>query len=121
MMLQLLETFMELLLWNSFQCHCHIFLDVFNILKSSSLYGRPYFWKQTEVIQSQIRGTGWVFHFSNRFLGQKLFNKELLVSYSTVMVENPISGESNQWTKVQASFYAQLQTISSLFPYNKLS
>jgi len=25
MMLPLLETFLELLLWNSFQCHCHIF------------------------------------------------------------------------------------------------
>jgi len=25
MMLQLLETFLELLLWNSFQCHYHIF------------------------------------------------------------------------------------------------
>jgi len=37
MMLPLLETFLELLLWNSFQCCHHIFLDVFSILKSSSL------------------------------------------------------------------------------------
>jgi len=36
-MLPLLETFLELLLWNSFQCHHYISLDVFNILKSSSL------------------------------------------------------------------------------------
>jgi len=36
-MLLLLETFLELLLWNSFQCHCHIPLDVFSILKYSSL------------------------------------------------------------------------------------
>jgi len=31
------ETFLELQLWNSFQCCHHIFLDVFNILKSSSI------------------------------------------------------------------------------------
>jgi hypothetical protein len=31
MMLPPLETFLELMLWNSFQC-CHIFLDVFIIL-----------------------------------------------------------------------------------------
>jgi hypothetical protein len=48
------------------------FLYIFNILKSSSLYGRFYFWKQPRVIRSQIRGIGWVFHFSNPFLGQKL-------------------------------------------------
>jgi len=37
-MLPLLETFLELLLWNSFQCHRHFFfLDVFSILKSSQL------------------------------------------------------------------------------------
>jgi hypothetical protein len=42
MMLPLLETFLELLLWNSFQYHHHIYLfiyllEVFSILKSSSL------------------------------------------------------------------------------------
>jgi hypothetical protein len=36
--LPLSKTFLELLLWNTFHCHSHIFLDVFNILKSSSLY-----------------------------------------------------------------------------------
>jgi len=35
-MLSLLETFLELW-WNSFQCHHHIFLDVFSILKYLSL------------------------------------------------------------------------------------
>jgi len=47
------------------------------------------FWKQPEVILSQIRGTGWVFHFRNTFLGQKV-----LVSYSIVVVGNPIVGQS---------------------------
>jgi hypothetical protein len=37
MMLPLLGAILELLLSNSFQCHHHIFLDVFNILKSLSL------------------------------------------------------------------------------------
>jgi hypothetical protein len=39
-MLSLLGTFVELLIWNSFQCRRHIFWgggDFFNILKSSSL------------------------------------------------------------------------------------
>jgi len=36
-MLPLLETFLELLLWNDFQCYCHSFLDVFSILKSKTL------------------------------------------------------------------------------------
>jgi hypothetical protein len=50
-----LETFLEFLLWNSFQRHHHIFisfLDVFHILKSLSLYGRLYLWKYPEVIRS---------------------------------------------------------------------
>jgi len=36
MMLPLMETFLELLLWNSFQYNHHLFV-VFSILKSSSL------------------------------------------------------------------------------------
>jgi hypothetical protein len=38
-MLPLLETFLELLLWNIFQCHRHFcfFPNVFSVLKSSSL------------------------------------------------------------------------------------
>jgi hypothetical protein len=89
-MLLLLKTFLELLLSNSLQCCYHISLDVFSILKSASLGGRLYFWKQPEVIWSQIRGKGRVFHFSNRFLGQKLLDREYFVSCSIVMVENPI-------------------------------
>jgi hypothetical protein len=33
-----------------------------------------------------------VFHFSNQFFGQKLFDREHLVSWSFVMVENSITG-----------------------------
>jgi hypothetical protein len=56
------------------------FLDVFSFLKSLPLKGRLYLWKQPEVIWNQIKEIGWVFHFTNWFLGQKLFNKECLVS-----------------------------------------
>jgi hypothetical protein len=42
LILPLLETFLEFLSWNSFQCHYCIFLDIFSILKSS-LKGRHYF------------------------------------------------------------------------------
>jgi len=33
-----------------------------------------------------------VFHFSNRILGQKLLDRKRLVSWSIVMVENPVVG-----------------------------
>jgi hypothetical protein len=58
LLLQLETFFLELLL-NSFQCRHFFFFYVFSILKSSSLYGRLYFWKQPEVLRSQIRGIGW--------------------------------------------------------------
>jgi hypothetical protein len=79
------------LMWNSFQCHCHIFFSVFNILKFPPLLGRLHFWKQPEVIQSQIRKIGWVFHFGNQFLVHKLLDRECLVSWSIFMVENSIT------------------------------
>jgi hypothetical protein len=39
-----------------------------------------------------MREIGWVFHFSNGFLGQKLLDRERLVSWSIVVVENRIIG-----------------------------
>jgi hypothetical protein len=94
-MLPLLETLSELLLWNIFQCRRRSFFGgegSVNILKSSSLLGRLHFWKQPEVIRNQIKGIGRVFHFSNRFLSQKLRDTERLVSWSIVIVGNPIAG-----------------------------
>jgi len=44
----------------------------------------------SKVIWSQMRGIGWVFRFSNGFLGQKLLDRERFVSWSIVMVENSI-------------------------------
>jgi hypothetical protein len=53
------------------------------------LSGQTLFWNKPEVIQSKIRGKGWVFNFSNRFLGQKILEGERLVSWIIVMVEDP--------------------------------
>jgi hypothetical protein len=39
-------------------------------------FGRLYFWIEPEVIQSQVRGIGWVLHFSNQFFGQKLLDSQ---------------------------------------------
>jgi len=81
-MLPLLETFLDLLMWNSFQCRLHISLYVFKLPEIFVPL------RQT----SQIREIGWVFHFGNRLLGQKLLDTERLVSCSIVTVENPIVG-----------------------------
>jgi hypothetical protein len=91
-MLPLLETF-----WNSccriaFSATITFTFHVFAILKSSSLYDRLYFWKQSIVVGSQIRGNEWVLNFSNWFLGQKLLERERLVSWNIIMVENPNVG-----------------------------
>jgi hypothetical protein len=89
-LLPLLEIFLEILLWNSFQCHCDIFFWMSSMswklcpFKANFIFG-----KQPQVIRSQIRGTGWVFHFSDRFLGHKLLDRERLMSWIIVMVENP--------------------------------
>jgi hypothetical protein len=47
---------------------------------------------ETEVIQNKIRGIGWVFHFNNQVLGQKLLDREHFISWSIVMLENQIIG-----------------------------
>jgi hypothetical protein len=91
-MLPLLETFLEYLLWTSSQCRRHIFW-----VSSISWKPRPFkadyfFWKHPEVIRSKIRVIMCVLHFGNRFLGQKLLDRERLVSYNIVMVENSIVG-----------------------------
>jgi len=66
-----LETFLELLLWNTFQCLRHIslclqYLEIFVPIRLTL------FWKQPEVIRRQNGGNLWVFRFNKQFLGQKL-------------------------------------------------
>jgi hypothetical protein len=53
-----------------------------------------------------------VLHIINRFLGQKLLDRELLVSWNIVMVENPIVG-----TKLRPFFYSQLHVTSSVIKF----
>jgi hypothetical protein len=62
---------------------------VFIIIKTLSLYGILYFGNSQKSFGAKL-GIGWVFHFSNRFLGQKLLDREHLVSRSIVILENPI-------------------------------
>jgi len=50
----------------------HFLLGVLIILKSSSLYERLYFWKQSQVTRN--RRIGWAFH---RILDQKLLDSVL--------------------------------------------
>jgi hypothetical protein len=45
-----------------------------------------------EDIRSEIRGIWRVFRSNNGILGQKLLDRERLVSWRIVMVENPIVG-----------------------------
>jgi len=95
---QLLETFLELLLWNVFQ-----YPEIFVPLRHNLFLEMP------QIFRNQIRGIGWMFHFSNRFLGQKLLDRERLVSWSIVMVENPIVGPKFR------PIHAQLHVTSSVF------
>jgi len=90
-MLPMLEKFFELQLWNSFQCCRHM-------CWMSSLFWNLRSFKADFIFgnrQKSFGVTSWwqcEFHFSNRFLGQKLLDRECLVSWSIVMVENPIVG-----------------------------
>jgi len=88
--LLLLETFLGILLWNCFQCHCHVFLDVFNVLKSKAdfIYGNSQ--KSFRAKSSGEQG-GCSIPVIN-FWTRNCFDRECLVSWSIVMVENPIIG-----------------------------
>jgi hypothetical protein len=55
-----------------------------------------------------------MFYFSNRFWGQKLFDRERLVSWSIVMMENPIVGPKFRLFLCIASCNA------SVLPHNML-
>jgi hypothetical protein len=114
-MLPLLETFLELLLWNSFQYRRHFFYARFQYPEIFVPLRQTLFLEPAEVIWSQIRETEWVLNFSNRFLGQKLLDRKRLVSWSIVMVENPIVGP-----KLRFFFFTQVHITASVFPYNKI-
>jgi hypothetical protein len=62
--------------------------------------------KQPDVIEA--KSVGWMFHFSNTFLGHKVPDRERLVSWSIVMEEDPIVGPKFR------PFYTP-----SVFPHNE--
>jgi hypothetical protein len=88
-MLPLLQTFLELLLWNSFQCHGQFFF-FFGMSEMFAPLRRTLFLETAGSHFGEL--DGWVFDSSNRILGQKLLDRERLVSWSAVMVKNPIVG-----------------------------
>jgi hypothetical protein len=68
------------------------FLEVFQYPEIFVTLRQTLYLKTAQVISSQMRVTGLMFHSSNRFLDQKLLDRERCMSCSTVMVENPIAG-----------------------------
>jgi hypothetical protein len=75
----LLEIFLELLLWNSFQCHDHFFF-FFGCLHWPEIFVplRQSLFMETAKNHSEWnQGNRGVFHFSIRFLGQKLLDSTL--------------------------------------------
>jgi hypothetical protein len=76
--LPLLETFLELLLWNSFQCHRH---TLFGCLQCPDLFVPL---KQTSFLEGERSHSE-----PNR--GDRV-GRERLVSWSFVLAENPIVG-----------------------------
>jgi hypothetical protein len=115
MMLPLLKTFLELLLWNRFQYHRHILF--FGCLQYSEMFIplTQTLFSETDVIHSQIRGIESVFHFSYRFLGQQTASQR-----APCKLEHCHGGESSRWAKVQAFFSAQLHVIASAYLHNKI-
>jgi len=109
----LLGTFLELLLQDSFQCNRQIF---FGCLQYPKIFRslRQTLFLETEVIQTQVRGTGWVFHIKNRFLGQKLLDRVCLMIWNISIVENPIVGSKFR------PFSTQFHVSTSIFLHNKL-
>jgi len=78
---------LELLLCNSFQCHRNIFF--FHYTTIFVPLRQTLFWKEPEVIWTQMRGIRWLLLFSNLFFGPE---RERLLSCSIVMVQNGIVG-----------------------------
>jgi hypothetical protein len=93
-MLPLLETFQELLFCGT-AFHVMVTFFFFGCLQYPEIFIRlrqTLFLETATSHSSKIRAIRWVFRFSNRFLGQKLLDRERLVSWSIVMLENPNVG-----------------------------
>jgi len=85
--------------WNTCCGTAFSAIVIFFFLMSSISWNLFFFWKQLQVIWSQISETGWVSHFSNQFWVRNCLT-------ASCELEHSHGGESNHWTKVQAFFYA---------------
>jgi hypothetical protein len=76
----------------SFQCYCNISFGCLQYPEIFIPLRQNLFSETARGHMEQIRGRGWVFHSNYRFLHQKLLDREYIVSWSTVMMQNPITG-----------------------------
>jgi hypothetical protein len=67
--------FLELLLWNSFQC-CHSISWMSSVSFIDPLRQEFSFENSQKSFGAKL-GIGWVFHFSNQLFGQKLLDSSL--------------------------------------------
>jgi hypothetical protein len=109
--LPLFEKLLAPPLWHSFQLFFFFFF--FLHVNRNLCPFKVDFVMETKAIWSQISGIGWVFHLSNIFLGQKLFDK------APCELEHH-GGKSNCLAKVKAFLNAQLHITASIFQSNKL-
>jgi len=114
-MLPLLETFLDLLLWSSFQCSRRIFwylqyLEIF-ITLSHTLFSE----KSLKLLGS-ISGEydGYSFSVINFWARNSLTE---MVLWAGAL----LWWETKRWGKLQAFFYAQLQVTALVLPHNKLT
>jgi hypothetical protein len=84
--LPLLEIDLEILLCNRYHCHRQLFMS------SISRNVRPF--KEDFILQNSQKSFGdkAMEYFSNRILDQKMLEREHLVSWNIVMVDNRIVG-----------------------------
>jgi hypothetical protein len=101
-MLSPLETFLELLLWNSFQRRRHISLDVFSI--------QVLFLETTRRHSEPNQGNRVRVPFQLSTFGPETFSQR-----APFELEHRYGGETNRWSKFQALFYTQLRIMVQYF------
>jgi len=58
----------------------HFFFGISSISLNLCPFKEDYFWKHPQLIRSQIKGRGWLFHSSKRLLRQRLLDRGALWS-----------------------------------------
>jgi len=107
LMLPLLKTFLELLMWSSFQCYCHIFFGY--LLQYPEIFfslRETLFLETVRSLLKPIQGKGWVFHFS---LPPR--------QREPCELGHCHGGESNCWVKVWVFSLHKLHITASVFAH----